>query len=106
MPPPARPAPGRTLTTSSSSSDVKPRLTFRLLPGFPDVSTVSHCHHPPPYNETLTDAAASCPHLPNLSPVMQRAVTFPPELEGGGAVSLVFLVRSLGVCVAPGVCEG
>lgn len=47
VPPPARPAPGRTQATSSSS-DVKSRLTFRLLPGFPDVSTVSHCLSPPP----------------------------------------------------------
>lgn len=124
LPPLARPTLGR----SQLSSDPKPVLTLHLdlLPGFTDVSTVSHhsCHG----NNALTYCPLSKPQsinlsqrfllrveefvscacvellfntqmcecaaytFPNISPLMQGAVTFPNNM-GGGAGSLVFLTQ-------------
>lgn len=121
LPPLARPTLGRT----QPSPDPKPLLPFHLLPGFTDVSTVSHCSchsnttshllYSPAFfmtnhnrsRATLSPNTQVCAcatyTFPNILPLIQRAVTFLHSLLGWNWYldiphADLFLEQSVPVC--------
>lgn len=131
LPPQARPTLGRT----QPSPDPKPLLPFHLLPGFTDVSTVSHrnCHNNTTSHLLYSALVHSCKWrslfhgvislqgvifntqiyeraaytFPNISPLMQRAVTFLHNLGGTGElISWYSSHRVFLRAACPCVCEG